>query len=168
MAQDLDFERSIYSHQAAAAPSTAGTLFETYGDRVVRRVAEVLNCERCPWPPTSFEMGLLFLLGSHIGRANSVPLNQLAELMHLDARKIKEMVQGLRLNFGVQIGALRTRDGGYYLISSDEESLESHSYLVNQAVSMLRTARALRPQQTIAELAGQLTLELGKELPHGR
>ena len=163
MAYDLDFERGIYNRRPAAAP--AGGLFDTFADRVLRRADEVLLGEQCKWPPSSTQTLLLKHLRNHQGKGRALALGHLAERMRLAPRQIKELVQELRLNFGVQVGASRDSDGGgYYLIATHEESVESSEQMLAQATTMLRVVAALRGGRAhIDEMLTQLRLDLMQE-----
>ena len=163
MAHDRDFELGIYNHRAEAAP--AGSLFETFADKVLRRADDVLAGRECPWPPVALEIGFLQLLRTHQGKGRIVPLGLFAERLHTSPREIKKIVQSLCLNFGVQVGRSRdSEDGGYYLIATYEESVESTEQMLRQATSMLRVVSKMRGgRDGIDSLLTQLRLDLTQE-----
>ena len=167
MATDLDFERSIYNHAEAAPP---GGLFETFADKALRRLDDVLGGRDIPWPPTAHETAFLRLLRGHQGKARAVALRDFSKMMLANPRAIKELVQSLRYVFGIQIGASREGDGGgYYLCATYEESVESTEQMLRQAVSMLKVVNRMRgTRQTIDELLHQLRLDLTQEDAHAR
>jgi hypothetical protein len=140
-------------------------LFTTFADRVMDRVEEVLSNRECRWPPSHDQLMLLGMLKAHRGRDRAVPLSEVCGRLKLSPRIIKDLVQDLRLNFGVQIGASRdSAAGGYYLITTEAESIESTTQMLHQALTMLEVARVMRGHRTIAEMFGQLTLNLDQDL----
>ena len=163
MALDRDFEQDIYRHTApAAAP---GSLFETFAERVLRRADAVIAGRECSWPPTTQQVHFLQLLRGHQGKRRIVALGDFAERLHLTPRAVKELVQELRLNFGVQIGASREGEsGGYYLISTYDESVESTEPMLRQAVTMLKVVNAMRGGRNhIDQMLTQIRLDLTQE-----
>ena len=141
MAVDRDFEQTMYRHTEAAP--LEDDLFTTFADRVLRRVDEVIDGRFCQWPPQELDRRFLRLLRPHLGKDRAVPLGLFCEQLDLTPRALKNLVQILRLDFGVQIGASRESDaGGYYLISTEAESVESTDQLWKQAITMLRVVRA--------------------------
>jgi biotin operon repressor len=151
-------EEQIYSTQ----PLPEGTMFDNFGDGVLRRAADVVAGRNCPWPTKETQRRFLHHLMSHQGKGRAVPATYIAARMSLTQRAVKELVQDLRLSFGVQIGASRDAEGGgYYLVATEAESEESCSQMWNQAISMLRTTLVMRRgRQTLAELTRQIELEL--------
>ena len=161
----VDFERSVYSHEApAAAP---GSLFETYADKVLRRVYDVLDGQHCPWPLPIQSAHFLRLLFGHQGKGRAISLGGLCERMKITPRRCKEIVQELRQDFGLQIGASREGDaGGYYLIATAAESVESTEAMYGQAISMLRTVHRMRGESHNVELLlTQISLDLTQPSP---
>jgi len=153
-----DLDESVYSTR----PEPEGSLFETFADRVRRRAEDVIAGRDCPWPTKEPQRRLLHLLLPHQGKGRAVPLTLIAARMAFPQRAVKELVQDLRVSFGVQIGASREAEGGgYYLVATEEESDESSALMFSQAMSMLRTYTAMRRgRQTIAQIAQQIELEL--------
>jgi hypothetical protein len=150
-------------------PLPAGSLFETFADRVLRRADDVIAGRNCAWPPKVPQRRLLQGLREHQGKARIVPLANIAEALSMKPRSVKDLVQDLRVSFGVQIGASRDgEDGGYYLVATEAESDESTQQMWLQAISMLRTVATMRRgRQSIAEMTAQLALELKEEPVHG-
>ena len=135
-------------------------------EQALRRVDDVLAGRDCAWPIAVGECKLLIVLKPHVGKAQALPLSELALRLETNPRSIKLWVNSLRVNFGVQIGASRDADaGGYYIISSAAEALESTQYLVNQATSMWRVVRVLRGRHATAEIYGQVRIELDLDSP---
>ena len=147
---------------ASQQPEPAGSLFETFGDRVLRRVDDVIAGRDCQWPTKEPQRRFLNLLRPHQGKQRAVPLNVLAQRMGLQVRAVKELVQDLRVSFAVQIGASRDAEaGGYYLVATEQESEESTVQMWHQAVAMLRVvAQMRRGRQSAAQMAAQIELEL--------
>lgn len=150
----------VYSSQRQPLPE--GGLFDTFADRVLRRVDEVMEGRNCAWPSKEPERRLLALLRGHQGKQRAVPLMLIAQRMGLQNRAVKELVQNLRVSFGVQIGASRDGEGGgYYIVATEAESDESTAQMWNQAVAMLRVVAQMRSgRQTLAEMTAQIALEL--------
>lgn len=139
-----------------------GSLFETFADRVLRRVDDVIAGRNIPWPTKEPQRRLLQLLRSHQGKRRAVPLNAIAERMGMTVRAVKDLVQDLRLSFGVQIGASRDAEGGgYYIVETEDESDESCAQMRAQAITMLRVYHQMkRGRLTLTELLQQIELEL--------
>lgn len=139
-------------------------LFTTFADRVMMRVEEVDANQNCKWPLSDGQRTLLRLLRPRLGRARAIALGDLCERMRLTPRVVKDLVQDLRLNFGIQIGASRdAAAGGYYLIETEAESVESTTQLLHQALTMLEVVRVMRGHHNLLELLGQIRLGLEKE-----
>jgi hypothetical protein len=155
----LNLDQTVY---AAQPLPSEGSLFETFADRVLRRVDDVIAGRGCPWPPTEQQRTLLMLLRGHQGKRRAVPLESIRLRMDRSARGIKELVQELRTDFGIQLGASRDSEGGgYYLVATAEESDESTAQMRAQAITMLRAShRMRRGRETLTELLRQIELEL--------
>lgn len=139
-------------------------LFTTFADRVTDRVEEVLSNRECKWPPSEDQRRLLGMLKARRGKDRAVPIGEVCERLRLTPRQVKDLVQDLRLNFRVQIGASRDADaGGYYLGTTREEMVESSHQMFQQAVTMLRVVKVMRSEHDAEELLGQIRLELQKE-----
>jgi hypothetical protein len=141
-------------------------LFTTFAERAMLRVDEVVMNRDCKWPISVAQYELLKQLRVHQGIARAMPLGELCERLKLTPRQVKDLVQDLRLNFGIQIGASRDSEaGGYYIAANLKEIEESIQQMWNQAITMLRVCKAMRgPQCTAQELAGQVRLHLEKEV----
>lgn len=143
-------------------------LFTTFAERVRMRVDEVEANQGCPYPLSANERQLLGILKAHVGRENAIPIDRICERMRIADREVKDIVQGLRLNFKLQIGASRSgTGGGYYLGRTQEEMVESSSQMLNQAFTMIRVVAAIRGHSDATEFLGQLRQELlKKEVPN--
>jgi hypothetical protein len=154
MKTDPEFAYSTQQH------STAGSLFETFADRVLLRVDDVIAGRNIPWPTKEPQRRLLMLLRDHQGKRRAVALNAIAQRMNLQPRAVKDLVQDLRMSFGVQLGASRDAEGGgYYLVATEEESDESTAQMFAQAITMLRVVAQMRRGGRSALLA-QIEMEL--------
>jgi len=164
MAHDHDFEQQIY-RSSQAAPLVDG-LFATRADHALRRIEEVLAGRERKQPVNDTQRRFLMILRRHQGKPHAILQMQVCAVMKLDARQVRNLVEDLRVNFGVQIGASRDADGGgYYLITTDEEMAESTAMMQRQAVTMLRTVIAMRGGEgAVDELLKSLRRELTEEV----
>lgn len=142
----------------------AEDLFTTFAERVVMRVDAVDANQGCKWPLSEAQRTVLRLLRCRQGRDKAIPLGELCERMKVTPRIVKDIVQDLRLNFGIQIGASRdSTAGGYYLIANEAESVESTTQMLHQALTMLEVVRVMRGHHTILDMLGQAHLKFDKE-----
>jgi hypothetical protein len=149
-----------FAYASAPQPEPVGSLFETFADKVLRRVDDVIAGRDCAWPTKEPQRRLLHLLRSHQGKQRAVPLTYIATRMSMTQRAVKDMVQDLRLLFGIQLGASRDSEGGgYYLIATEQESEESTAQMFAQAITMLRVVAQMRRGGRAALLA-QIEIEL--------
>lgn len=163
MATDLDFERQI--HQTRPAAPLVDDLFTTHADRALRRLEAVLDGREIPEAISEAQRAFLKLLRRHQGKAHALPQAQICAMLKLDARQVRNVVQDLRVKYGVEVGASRDADGGgYYLISTDAEGEESTAVMYQQAVSMLRTVLVMRGgKQSVDELLKTIRRALTEE-----
>lgn len=154
-----DLDQTIYS---GAQMEPEGSLFESFADKVLRRVDDVIAGRNCAWTASPAQHQLLMLLRPHQGKGRAVPLATLAERMNMSTRVIKDLVQDLRMSFAVQLGASREASGGgYYLVATEAESDESTAQMRSQAITMLRVSHLMRrDRETIAQLLNQIELQL--------
>jgi hypothetical protein len=138
-------------------------LFTTFADRVMDRVEEVLSNRECRWPPSEDQRRLLGMLKARRGRENAVSIGEVCERLRLTPRQVKELVQDLRLNFRVQIGASRdSAEGGYFLGTNREEMVASSAQMFHQAITMLKVVRVMRAEHDNEELFFQIRLALAE------
>jgi hypothetical protein len=143
-------------------------LFTTFADRVMDRVDEVLSNRECKWPPSEDQRSLLGLLKARRGRERAMPIGEVCERMKITPRQVKDLVQDLRLNFRVQIGASRdAADGGYFLGNTREEMVVSSTQMLHQAITMLRVVHVMRAEHDTEDLLRQVRLALTEEGPNG-
>jgi len=142
-------------------------LFTTFADRVLDRVDEVLSNRECKWPPSEDQRNLLGMLKARRGRERAAPIGEICERLRITPRQVKDLVQDLRLNFRVQIGASRdASDGGYFLGNTREEMVVSSTQMLHQAITMLRVVHVMRAEHDSEDLLRQVRLALTQEIPH--
>jgi hypothetical protein len=138
-------------------------LFSDFGDRVQRRLDQVLRNEQCKWPATHDERELLHALSGKRGPRFAVERSYLVSRLKLNDRAIRDMVHNLRLNFGVQIGASRVEGGGYYLMNDEADALAASEQMIRQGVATIRAGIAMRGgRHDEVELLGQISLALNQ------
>lgn len=92
-----------------------------------------------PPPPPQAVKVADFLLP---GQQNAVPLKHLNDLLHLDGRKIRLMIQRERLT-GTPILESSKADGGYYLPGNDHERARCVQRLRRRAAEIVKVADAI-------------------------
>jgi hypothetical protein len=139
--------------------------YTTLSEQILRRVDETLaHAELAADVPSR---SVLIILREHVGRENPITRAELADLLEMPDRMVREVIADLRGRFCIAIGSNRTPGAsGYFLVSTAEEALELTEPLLHQAFSLLRVARALCGRQTIAEWMGQRSLDLEREDDH--
>lgn len=91
---------------------------------------------------TELEKRLLRLL--KIGKENAVPTSEIATLLKIDVRTIRNLVRNLRLKHGIAIiGGRETGSKGLYIPANDTERLEGVRALDNQVNEERKTITAL-------------------------
>lgn len=143
-------------------------LFTTFGERVRMRVNDVLDNRDCQWPASEDEKSLLGALLGTRGMHRAIPREVLAKRLRISDRALRDMVNNLRTNFGVQIGSSRIHEGGYYLMDDEAECLAASQQMIGQGVAIIRAGIAMRGgKQGVVELLGQINLVLETELREG-
>jgi hypothetical protein len=136
-------------------------LFTTFAERVMDRVEDVLSNRDCKWPPSEDQRLLLGTLKAHRGIDRAMPLGEICERMKLTPRVVKDLVQDLRLNFRVQIGASRDANGGgYFLGTNREEMVQASQQMLHQAITMLRVVKVMRSEHDSEDMLQQVRLAL--------
>lgn len=91
---------------------------------------------------TNLEVRLLRLL--KVGKENAIPTSEIATLLKIDVRTIRNLVRNLRLKHGIAIiGGRETGAKGLYIPANDTERLEGIRALENQANEERKTITAL-------------------------
>ncbi len=141
--------------------------YTTLSEQILRRVDETLaHAELAADVPSR---SVLIILREHVGRDNAIPRAELAELLEMPDRMVREVISELRGRFHIAIGSNRTPGAsGYFLVSTAEEALQLTGPLLHQAFSLLRVARSLGGRHATAEWMGQtrIALDLDKEDDH--
>ncbi len=110
--------------------------------------------------PTVRQQALLRIVVDRLGRTRAITVGELAERLKVTPRDVKADVQELRRRFRVRIGSSRDGEaGGYYMITTKQEALDTARPFVSQALAELEIARAILEPHEMAELEGQLRLE---------
>ncbi|MEN6601766.1 MAG: hypothetical protein ABFD86_05065, partial [Bryobacteraceae bacterium] len=76
----------------------------------------------------------------------------------LDARRVKKVVEQLRVTHRIPIGSRREFPAGYFRIVTEEDLEKAIGSYRAQIFSMLRVLRACMPRSRAAEFFGQLRL----------
>ena len=114
-----------------------------------------------PFPPTPAERHLGELIArSFRGRSSPASIQRLRSLTGRKEREIKAMIERLRCDHRMRIGARRTSPVGYFLIVDAQDAEEALKPYRGQVFTMLRTIRALANPQMWLEFRGQLRIEL--------
>ncbi len=91
---------------------------------------------------TNLEVRLLRLL--KVGKENAVPTAELANLLNIEVRALRNLVRNLRLKHGIAIiGGRETGSKGLYIPANDTERLEGVRALDNQVNEERKTITAL-------------------------
>jgi len=139
---------------------TAGTLFETHTDRVLARLHQVMAQRHSGIPITNRQHELLRQIEARKGKGAAIGTRDLCERLHCTRRELSDDVREMRL-LGVAIGSSRDcKDGGYFLIVTEQELREFLAQYLNQARSELRLVRAVGGCHYALDFLGQLNLEL--------
>jgi hypothetical protein len=150
MQQLLQFDRDPNDHSA----------------EVDELVAEVLAGRRGPgWPLPIEAEKLLRALRQARGMKNARPIRELAPLLDLGEREIKEAARTLVVEFGIPLVGSRREHGGYYLAVTTEERVSAATTLKHEIRALARRVRALEGHQAMLEYLGQLRAELSPSDP---
>lgn len=149
-----DRQHGDYGEQMAAMP-----LF----DRIERRAEPFIESRL---EPSSDEYRLMSILAKHRGRDNPASIaelrGQMADLgrREFSEREIKDLVEKLRLDHGIKIGARRAEPFGYFLCVDAEDVRVAIEPYKRQIFSMLRVMHVFCPKNERLEMAGQIRLAL--------
>ncbi len=132
-----------------------------YSARVLARVDDVIAGRHCPWPPAPVIVNLLRVLREHVGKGNAIRRERLAELLGMNDRATRALIEGLRLDFRVAIGSSSEAGAsGYYLLSTQAEREELQRMFYTKALALWRMSKALAGRTATAEMHGQIALDL--------
>lgn len=127
-----------------------------------QRIDAVLKDRQGPYPLPYDAAQMLTRLQYHRGAARALQVRDLAESLKLSERDVKALAKCLVEDFEVPIGASRQKPYGYYLIETAQELEDAVQIYVAEIRSLARRVRVLAGKHRVAELAGQLTLDLEK------
>ncbi|QNI34502.1 hypothetical protein H7849_11765 [Alloacidobacterium dinghuense] len=138
---------------------TPEQLMQEREDLVDQQVLNLL-CGRTQFPVTEQQRHILELLRYRRGRSKAIKISEISSRLNLSARFVKDMVRSLVVDFKLQIGASRDgADGGYYLVMSDEEALDTARPYIEEGIAMFKRAQVFVGTRAILELRGQLSIE---------
>lgn len=108
------------------------------------------------WMDEEFpENPLLSILQSHVGRGHGIGVKELAGMMDVPERKVRDYVTDARRSGHPVCGEPGT---GYYLAATPEELEETCQFLQQRALTSLALVAALR-RVPLGSLMGQMKLE---------
>ncbi len=116
--------------------------------------------------PSPVEALVAGLIWRHCGRRNPISIAEIRRLtasaappQGLSERKIKEIVEDLRIIHRAAIGSKRDDPPGYFRIMDAEDREATLAAYRSQVVRMFQVLRALDEPARLRELLGQLRLE---------
>jgi hypothetical protein len=131
---------------------------------VESRVLELINSrDTKPWPLTEDQRALLHVLRWHKGADRAITIAMLDAKLNIDVRGIKDAVRSLVVDFGLPIVGSRRQPYGYYIAITAEEIAEAIRPLRGEIIQIARRVRALRGNEFLRELLGQIPMELDQE-----
>jgi len=115
--------------------------------------------DNSPATPEPVERLVAAVIWRHQGRTKPVTIAEVAEVVNLDARKVKEIVEVLRVTHRCKIGAKRGDPAGYFWIVDAEDLKAAVEPYRNQILSMWRTLHVLDSRESMRELLGQMRID---------
>lgn len=106
------------------------------------------------------------VIARHLGRGQAISIAQIANVIGMSPREIKQHVHDLRM-LGMRIGSCRVSDGaavaGYFMVANREELIESLRPYQRQVLTEMRLIQCMLGKRyaSASELEGQLALDLG-------
>ena len=108
------------------------------------------------------EVAIYHLIRDHVGKSSAVSAPQLSRETGTPDRELRDIIKRLVEKRGV---AICSCTHGYFMPASEDEILEAmHTYL-SWGLSAVTRASRLKRSRRLAQLAGQLELELKKVQP---
>lgn len=104
-------------------------------------------------------------LVDHRGRAEAVPVPEIADITGLSPRRCQQVVKSLIEDHGIPIGSSSSAGRpGWYLCDTADELAANREALIRRAKSILVRARAFRPSKSALtrQLVGQLELQFDR------
>jgi hypothetical protein len=133
---------------------------QTFDAEIDRQFELLIHQGKGPFPLCLEQKAILRILNRHRGQERALPLEQLCVETDLPRRRVEGYIASLVSDFLVRIGASRGKNHGYYLIRTAEELEKTSRIYENEIRSMARRVRVLKGKQFVAELLGQMKLEL--------
>ncbi len=117
------------------------------------------------FPASDQERRIAALIWQSRGRENPVALADLCKVTSLREREIKAVVERLRVDHGIPIGARRQKPFGYFIVVDAEDARLAVEPYAKQIFSMLRVLRVFtkRNRRLWKEFAGQIRLQVTEE-----
>ena len=110
--------------------------------------------------PTAVEALVAGLIWKHAGRRSPISIAEILRLAPaLNERKVKEIVEELRVTHRAAIGSRREDPAGYFRIMDAEDLETTLRPYESQILRMWQVHGALAPPARVRELLGQLRLE---------
>jgi hypothetical protein len=112
--------------------------------------------------PAAVEVLVAGLIWNHQGRGSPIPIAKVQQLTGLAVRKVKEVVEQLRVMHRMPIGARREDPAGYFWIVDAADREAAVGPYRAQIRRMFQVLRALDEPARVRELLGQLRLQEGE------
>ncbi len=115
--------------------------------------------------PTAAEVAIARSIWKHAGWKNPISIAEIirqSEMPGLSARRVKQVVEQLRVTHHVPVGARREFPAGYFRIVDAEDLDRATRPYRSQILTMWRVLRGLMSKVELRELRGQLRL-VGRE-----
>lgn len=106
--------------------------------------------------PTSEEVLVAEMIWKHQGRANGVNIATITEVLAIEPRVVKDIVQRLRQTHRCLIGINRAMPPGYFWIVDDEDRALAVRGMRSQIKSMFATLLVLDERKALFELVSEL------------
>ena len=114
-------------------------------------------------PASDAEKRVAGVLWGYKGRSNPIALRTLAAVCNIGERELKGVIERLRNDHGLRIGASRRDPAGYFVVVDREDALLALASFKSQIFTMLKTYRRLATPGLFQELSGQIRMELADE-----
>ena len=102
-------------------------------------------------------LGLLDVLMTRgVGRANAVPLDELAQILGTSTREVQHVKHEL-VKSGYQIGSTCGKKHGLFVIADEEDRRIAARQIRNRIRNLAEVLRAYDKSQWVKELLGQIT-----------
>jgi len=112
------------------------------------------------FPLDNDEVRVLGIVQTHRGKNAAIKGEEIARILGLDVRYVRDIIKRLVEDHHYRIGALP--DCGYFMIQTAREAIEVCENLKHRAMSILKRMSVLKKVH-LKELLGQLSLEIENE-----